>query len=77
MSAPRAQKEARFNHLKDLIAKFRTSICFISSWFPKLVPLSANLEAFIGVAIPAAVIEETTATPAEEKEDGNAIFLYS
>lgn len=79
MGAVSAQKEAHFNdHLKDLIAKFRTScIRFISSRFLKFVPLSANPEASVLVAVPAAVIEETTATLVEEKEDGNAIFLYS
>ena len=77
MGAVRAQKEAHFtDHLKDqVIAKFRTScIRFISSRFLKFVPLSANPEASVLVAVPAAVIEETTATLAEEKEDGSAIF---
>lgn len=74
MGVPRAQKEAHFNHLKNLIAKFRTSTRFISSRFLKFVPLSANPEASVLVAVPAAAIEETTATLAEEKEDGSAIF---
>jgi len=69
IGAARAQKEAHFNRLKELIAKFRTSICFISSQFPKFVPLSAIREAFVVVAIPAALMEETTATPEEEEKE--------
>ena len=43
MGATRAQKEVYFNRLKDLIAKFRASMRFISAQFLKLTPSLASI----------------------------------
>ena len=43
MGATRVQKEAYFNRLKELIAKFRMFMCLVSSQSLKFVPLSFHL----------------------------------
>ena len=43
MGATRAQKEAYFNRLRELVTKFRTSMGFISSRFLMLVLHSFHL----------------------------------